>query len=207
MLHTDARFGEAIERAVHEAEARTDCEIIVVAASRSGSYRDLALAVGAVDALAALVFLLFSPVAFSPIHIPFDLVLVLVLSTWVVDRSPRLLRLFATRKRKDRQVEEAAAAAFHQEAVHGTRGRTGVLVYVSALEDRVEVIPDAGVAARVPQGELNKVRWGPNPDGRTPGDLPQFLDGLKQLGAVLGTRIPALAHTPDEVANAPRIRT
>ena len=207
MLHTDARFAETIERAVHEAEAKTDSEIIVVAASRSGSYRDLAIAVGAFAALAALVFLLFSPLAFSPIHIPFDLVLVLVLATWVADRSPRFLRLLATRTRKDRQVEEAAAAAFHQEAVHGTRGRTGVLVYVSAFEDRVEVIPDAGVAARVPQGELNKVRWGPHPDGRTPGDLAQFVDGLKQLGAVLGTRIPALADNPDEVANAPRIRT
>jgi putative membrane protein len=207
MLHTDARFGEAVERAVHQAEAKTDSEIIVVAASRSGSYRDLALAVGAVAALFALVFLLFSPVEFSPIHIPFDLVLVLVLVTWLADRSPHFLRLIASRARKDRQVQEAAAAAFHQEAVHGTRGRTGVLVYVSAFEDRVEVIPDAGVAARVPQGELNKVRWGPNPDGRTPGDLAQFVEGLQQLGAVLGTRIPAQAHNPDEVANAPRIRT
>ena len=206
MLHTDARFAETIERAVHEAEAKTDAEIIVVAASRSGSYRDLAIAVGALAALAALVFLLFSPLAFSPIYIPIDLVLVLGLAAWVADRSPALLRLVATRARKDRQVEEAAAAAFHQEAVHGTRGRTGVLVYVSALEDRVEVIPDAGVAARVPQGELNKVRWGPHPDGRTPGDLGQFVEGLKQLGAVLGTRIPALADNPDEVTNAPRIR-
>jgi putative membrane protein len=207
MLHTDARFGEAIERAVHEAEARTDSEIIVVAASRSGSYRDLALGVGAAAALIAVVFLLFSPFEFSPIHIPFDLAIVLVLATWVADRSPRFLRLVASRARKDRQVQDAAAAAFHQEAVHGTRGRTGVLVYVSAFEDRVEVIPDAGVAALVPQGELNRVRWGPNPDGRTPGDLAQFVDGLQQLGAVLGTRIPALAHNPDEVANAPRIRT
>jgi putative membrane protein len=113
--------------------------------------------------LAALVFLLFSPLAFSPIYIPIDLVLVLALATWVADRSPRLLRLIATRSRRIARSRKPAAAAFHQEAVHGTRGRTGVLVYVSALEDRVEVIPDAGVAARVPQGELNKVRWGPHP--------------------------------------------
>ena len=207
MLHTDERFAEAIERAVHEAESKTDSEIIVVAASRSGSYRDLSLAVGAAAALLAVVFLLFSPFEFSPVHIPFDLAIVLALVTWLADRSPFFLRLVASRARKDRQVQDAAAAAFHQEAVHGTRGRTGVLVYVSALENRVEVIPDAGVAARVPQGELNKVRWGPNPDGRTPGDLAQFVAGLQQLGAVLGTRIPALTHNPDEVANAPRIRT
>lgn len=205
MLHTDARFGEAIERAVTAAEARTDAEIIVVAASRSGSYRDLALVVAALVSLIALGFLLFSPLEFSPYFIPLDLLIVMVLATWIADRSPAFLRLVASRARKDRQVQEAAAAAFHQEAVHGTRGRTGVLVYVSAFEDRVEVIPDAGIAARVPQGEINAVRWGG--DGRSPGDVSQFVAGLQALGAVLAARIPALHDNPDEVANAPRIRT
>jgi putative membrane protein len=205
MLHTDARFGEAIERAVKEAESKTDAEIIVVAASRSGSYRDLALVVGAVVSLLALFFLLFSPVAFSPIFIPLDLVLVMALSTWAANRAPQLLRLVASRARKERQVQEAAAAAFHQEAVHGTRGRTGVLVYVSAFENRVEVIADAGIAARVPLGELNRVRWGP--DGSTPGRMEDFVAGIVSLGDVLATRIPALHDNPDEVANAPRIRT
>jgi putative membrane protein len=205
MLHTDARFGEAIERAVTEAEAKTDAEIIVVAASRSGSYRDLALMVGALVSILALAFLLFSPRAYSPYFIPLDLAIVMTLATWTADRSPAFLRLVASRARQDRQVKEAAAAAFHTEAVHGTRGRTGVLVYVSAFEDRVEVIPDAGIAARVPQGEINTVRW--SGDGRSPGTLEQFVAGLQALGAVLAARIPALHDNPDEVANAPRIRT
>jgi putative membrane protein len=207
MLHNDDGFHAATERAVGEAEAITDAEIIVVASSRSGSYRDLAFGAAFVLTEGALAFLLFSPWSFSPVFIPVDLLIVAALASWVIDRSPALLTRLATRKRKERQVASSAAAAFHEEAVDGTRGRTGVLVYVSALEDRVVVLPDAGILAKVPQGELNTIRWGEKADPAAPGDLAHFLAGLASLGQVLARHLPALhGNNPDEVSNAPRIR-
>ncbi|RME24224.1 MAG: hypothetical protein D6798_11650, partial [Deltaproteobacteria bacterium] len=61
MLHTNAAFSEAVEAAVAEVESRTDAELIVVAAPRSGSYRDVAVLVGCVVAWLLLVGMLFSP--------------------------------------------------------------------------------------------------------------------------------------------------
>src|SRR5690349_12527033 len=139
MLHNDDAFHAATEQKVGEVESRTDAEIIVVAASRSGSYRDVAILAGAAAAWVALGVLLFSPFSFAPTFIPFDLLIVGGLTTWIVNRTPALLRPLVSATRRSQQVARAAAAAFHEEAVHGTRGRTGVLVYVSAFEDEVVV--------------------------------------------------------------------
>ncbi len=189
-------------------EASTDAEIVVVASPRSGSYRDLSLLVGLVLAWAALAFVLFSPFHFSGVWLPLELPLMVFLGSWAAERSPGLLRRLAGRGRLDLQVQRGAAEAFHAEAVHATRSRTGILVYVSALEDRVVVIPDLGLERVIPDASWHDLRWGDGAHRDEPGDLDHFLAGLDAVGAVLAERLPALeGDNPDEIANAPRIRS
>lgn len=206
MLHTDERFAEAVEKAVGEIEAATDADIVVVAARRSGTYRDLTVLVGVAAAWLALVFALYSPWSFSGNWLPIELPIVGLLTAWAAARSPALLRTLAGRTRCQRQVAEAAGLAFRDEAVHGTRGRTGVLVYLSALERRVVLLPDAGIEARVPGAEWNVLRWGSGADPSDPTDLEGFLAGLHASGAVLARYVPPTGDNPNEIANAPRIR-
>lgn len=207
LLHTDARFAEVVEAAVTRLELATEAELVVVAAPRSGSYRDLALAVGVVAAWLALAFVLYSPFHFSGGWLPLELPLVGALAAWAANRSPRLLRLLAGTRRLSSQAQAAAAEAFHVEAVHATRRRTGLLVYLSALEDRVVVIPDLGIEARVPDAAWHDVRFGSSPDRSAAGTLEEFLAGLEAVGAVLARALPATeGDNPDEIANAPRIR-
>ncbi|RME25398.1 MAG: hypothetical protein D6798_09055, partial [Deltaproteobacteria bacterium] len=97
--------------------------------------------------------------------------------------------------------------AFHQELVHATRNRTGLLIYVSALEKQVLVLPDVGLDARVPRAEWNGLAWGPASDPHHPHDLDHFLAGLRAVGEILARHVPALDDNPDEIANAPRIRS
>lgn len=207
MLHTDSRFAEAVEAAVTDIESRTAAELIVVAAPRSGSYRDVAILFGCACAWLLLLAVLFSPWHFDPTWIPLELPLVGAATGWVAHRSPGLLRRLVTRSRRERQVQHAAEAAFHQEVVHGTRQRTGLLIYVSALEDRVLVMPDLGLDARIPGAEWNAIRWGQDADPRAPHDLEHFLAGLRAVGDVLAARLPPTDDNPDEIANAPRIRS
>lgn len=188
-------------------EVHTDAELVVVASPRSGSYRDVALLAGAGAAWACLVFVLFSPWSFSGTWLPLELPLIGAATAWMVHRSPRLLRLLSSQERLHRQVSLAAAEAFHTEAVHGTRGRTGVLVYLSGLEDRVVIVPDAGIEAVVPGATWNDLRWGDGSDPAAPHDLEHFLSGLDQVGAVLAAAVPATDDNPDEISNAPRLRT
>jgi len=205
VLRADDRFRDAVESVVRRIERQTSAEIVVVAASRSGSYRDLALGLGALGAWLALVFVLFSPYRFAPIWVAVEVAVVFGLLAWLVHRSPRLLRLVSTRGRRVRQVLDAAQAAFHEQAIDGTRDRTGLLVYVSLLEKKVAVIPDAGVQARVPAALWNAVRWGRDGDPSTTAGLEEFLAGLDAVGRVLVEAFPAGADNPDELPDAPRI--
>jgi putative membrane protein len=46
-------------------------------------------------------------------------------------------------------VHRAARATFVERGVHGTRERSGLLVYVSWLEQQVALVPDLGLARAV----------------------------------------------------------
>lgn len=206
MLHTDAGFIDTVAATVAEIEKDTDAEIVVVAAGRSRSYLLPSALVGVVTAWLALLVLLFSPIQFSGVWMPVELPLVGGLAAWLTHRSPSLLRHLVPRTQQRKAVEQAAAAAFHQEAVHGTRNRTGVLIYVSALEDRVTVLPDGGIDARVPQGEWNALRWGDKKDPKAPGDIEHFVAGLRAAGRILHRCVPATGDNPNEIPDAPRVR-
>ncbi|MFN7147759.1 MAG: hypothetical protein ACK4YP_28575, partial [Myxococcota bacterium] len=144
MVHTDARFSTAIEAVVAEIERRTDAEVIVVAAPRSGSYRDLAWLGGLLVAVGVLAFLCWSPVVFDALWWPVEVLAAGLLTGWALDRYALSVTL-AGEVRRRRQVREAAFAAFAEENVHATSDRTGVLVYVSAAEARVEIVADQGL--------------------------------------------------------------
>lgn len=199
-MYTDEKFAELVESAVSRVEKNTDAEVVVVATPRSGHYRDVGLLVGIGTAALLLLAAVFAPFEVDPRWVGFDLLLGLMIGTWIGGRLPAVIRLLTSRARRRAQVESGAAAAFHEDQVHGTRGRTGVLIYLSALEEIVVVIPDHGLASKIPQAEWNAIAW----DART---LPGFVAGLEVAGAILARHVPALeGDNPDELPNAPRIR-
>jgi len=200
MLHTDARFHTAVEQAVSRLESQTDAEIIVVAAPRSGSYRDVSLMVAALVTFAMLLVLLLVPFAVHPWMLPLELGVTFGAAAWVASGT-WFLRLLVPESRKTSQVGEAAHAEFHRESVHATPHRTGVLIYVSALEGRVEVLPDLGIEGRVPA-----VPWSRACEAFSHDDLDHFLKGLDDLGQVLAEHVPPLSTDLVDLPNAPRVR-
>ena len=85
-----------------------------------------------------------------------------------------------------------------------TRARTGVLIYVSDLERRVEVIADKGVESCVsPEDwgafltDIKKVE-----EARAP--APMLVESINKLGDILGRCLPATEDNPDEITNQPR---
>lgn len=200
LLHADARFGEAVRERVARLEERTDAEVVVVAAGRSGSYRDLALVVGALAALAVFCVLLAIPWSVHPVLAVADLALTMAVVSWLADGRALVVRL-ASRARRAEQVRLAAAAEFHLEAVHATPRRTGLLVYVSAAEARIELVPDVGIEGRVP-----RARWVEATGQLSATDLDVFLRGLDAVGAVLAEHLPPAGERGVELPDAPRIR-
>ncbi len=200
MITPDARFSSAVERLVREIESRTDAELVVVAAPRSGAYRDVAWLVAGIVTFLVLVFLLVSPWSFGPHWIPLDLLVVAVASGWIALRVPALPRLLTSRARRRAQVEAAARAVFVEEAVHGTRRGTGLLCYLSLLEGEVHLVRDLPLDGRIPPSAWTGLDLAPR-------DLDGFLELVRGVGRILETHVPPLeGDNPDEIANAPRVR-
>lgn len=193
-------FGQRIEALVGELEGHTEAEIVVVAARSSGSYQDVRWVAAAIVAMATLLAVVYSPVDFHPLNLPLLMLALGALAWWLTPRAPALNRALTRAGRRRAQVLEASKAAFVEQAVHGTRNRTGVLVYVSELERLALVQRDLGVAGQVPGAA-----WvGLATEAR---DLDQLEALLRSVGAILAEHLPATDDNPDEIPNAPVVRS
>ncbi len=193
-------FGSRIEALVGELEQHTQAEIVVVAARRSGSYRDVRWAVACGAALVTLFAVVFSPIDFHPLNLPVFMGAAGWLAWWLAGRSPALLRGLTGARRREAQLLEAARACFVEEVVHGTRDRTGLLVYVSELERRALLLRDLGIDGAVPGAAWNGMDLGVR-------DLAGLEALMKAAGAVLAEHLPAGEDNPNEIPNAPRVRS
>jgi putative membrane protein len=201
MLHTDQTFLEAVEARVSAIERTTDAEIVVVAAIRSDTYAELPERAATAAAFALLVALLAAPWTFHPISAVAELVVTWFVARWAARRPVVLQRLLPTARAAE-AVRRAARAEFVEEAVHATPERTGVLVYVSALEERVEVLFDLGIQGRVPGAELADAAAALRATS-----LDALLTGLDALGVTLARHVPHHASSDDtNLPNAPRVR-
>ena len=197
-MHTDASLQERLTQAVAELERRTAAEIVVVVSPRSGSYLDLSLGLGLVLSALGLAVVLYSPWTFSPLWVLPDLLLLGAAVTWLVNRQSGLLRALVPRARQSAQVDLAAAAAFTREGVHRTRGRQGVLVYASALEAQVRVIPDVLVERLVGQEAMDQLPWDLHHEAG-------LFRGLGALGDLLAARLPPDPDRQNELEDRPRM--
>lgn len=200
MIHRDERFSREVEALVTEIERRTDAEVVVVAASRSGDYRGARYLVASIVSFVALAVMIELPTEIPPWLVLVDLLLIWASMAWIWNADP-LLRRITRQATRDLAVERAAAAEFHLEAVHATPNRTGLLVYVSAFEGRVALIPDLGLQQHIPDG-----LWAPARKQFRHDDLEHFLAGLRTAGDVLAARVPKRDDDVTDLPNAPRIR-
>ncbi len=196
---------DAVERSVAEAETRTCAEIIVVINRQSGTYLDREVMQAALWALTALIVIVYSPWTFEAVYLPPNVLLVGLVAFAVTRLVPPWRRLMLGRARRERQVKLHARNAFHVLNVTGTRDRTGLLVYVSCLEDRVVLLPDFGLEAKVEPAIWHGIvdRAG----SITGHDNPTLaLCGVvEECGRVLAERLPPKDTNPDELPNRPRL--
>lgn len=142
---------QALTAMIREIESRSCAEVVIAVRPASGSYLHADLLAGGMGALATLAFLLYSPWSFDLMWFLIDPSVAGLAVGLVVSRLPRVRRLLTFPGMRTRQVEQAARAAFVEKRIHQTRGRTGLLIYISLLERQATLVADIGVEAAVPQ--------------------------------------------------------
>lgn len=195
---------ERVRGAVAEVEQRSCAEIVVALRRASGHYRHTDYLVGAIVAWIALAVFLYHPEPFDFTLLPIELGALFAGAALASSALPPLRRLCTSRRLMDDNVRGAARALFVDRGVSRTRDRTGILVYLSALERRVEVVTDVGVdeAALGAPWSQAKARLG---EALAAGSLDAFVEGVRALGPILGEALPRKSddenELPDEVAS------
>jgi putative membrane protein len=137
----------ALCEAVRAVESCSSAEMVIAVRHRTGSYLHADLLFGILAGIAALAFLLFSSRVFAPLWILIDPVVIGLLAGLAAAWSSGLRRSFTPLALRRRRVETAARSTFVERRIHGTAGRTGILLYVSVLEREAALVVDVGVEA------------------------------------------------------------
>jgi putative membrane protein len=192
----------AIEDAVRGAERTTSGEIVPMVVERSDSYADVRIGAAALLAIGLGAVVL--AVAPGLVHwlVPIELAL-FAAGCWIFGWS-RLLGSVTPNPLFSERVHHAAALAFHHAGVVETRDRTGILIFVSLLERRVQVLADRGIHERVPDGTwdgvVEKVVAGMAAGHADRG----LVEGIRLCGEILARHFPPRPDDKNELADGPR---
>ena len=202
-----AKFDDAARAAltdcVKKIESATDAELVLVVRARSGSYRHADYLLGALVAFLGLLFLLFSPFDFHQYWVPVDVATLFAIAAFSSSRTNTLRRLLTTDEFRSNAVRTGAAAMFYEAGIANTHAEMGVLIYLSILERRLELIADRGILKGVNALEWNQLLFELHEAGRK-ADAPTLLAGMENLGALLAKHLPATGENPNELPDAPR---
>lgn len=193
----------ALTDCVKKIETTTDAELVLVVRARSGSYRHADYLGGALLAFAGLLFLLLSPFDFHQYWVAIEVALLFALGAFLASRSNSIRRLLTKEKFRDEAVRTGAAAMFYEAGIANTNAEMGVLIYLSILERRLELIADRGILKGVNALEWNQTLSELREAGRK-AEPEILLTGLERLGALLSKCLPATGENPNELPDAPR---
>lgn len=182
-----------IAAAIDEAEAQSGAEIVPYVAVRSDAYPAVRWRGGVLAALlatGALALLRIAPPPELASYLTVDLFLAAVpltglLGAFAAGTLPTFIRILTPPAERNRAVERRAMQAFFEEEVFDTRDRTGILLFVSLLEHRIEVLADTGIDRQVDETAwadvTDHIRRGIEADRLTRG----LLNGIDCCGRLL----------------------
>jgi len=194
---------ESLAGCIKEIERNTDAELVIVVRARSATYAQADYLFGFVVAFLILNFLIFVPFPFPEYLVPVDIAVAFVIGTLISWRSNSIRRLFSTEKYRKQAVRRGAAAMFYEAGIANTNAEMGVLIYLSIMERRLELIADRGVLKKVPAQDWNHELFELHELGKNP-DPGAFQKAIEQFGKVLSTHIPATGQNPNELPDMPR---
>ena len=200
----DQAAGEALAQAVRDIEKDTDAEIVMVVRGRSGTYRHADYLCGAIVAFVGLIFVLFSPFEFHTYWVPIDVVALFIAGAFVSSRTDAVRRALTSKDARAKAARTGAAAMFYEAGIANTSAENGLLIYLSLLERRLEVIADRGILKAVPALKWNNSVFALKQIARRP-EPENLIKAVRDLGCLLAEHMPATGENPNELTDGPRI--
>lgn len=191
---------DRVSQAVLEAEKLTTGEIVPMIVAQSDDYPGARWRLAVVTALLAGFLAYFFLGDFDPVWILWAQIPGLYIG-YALGASGTILRPFMLDLKIDEEVNQRALQAFYTHNLHATKDRTGILIMVSLLEHRVEILADTGINSKVSrdawQDIVNDMISCIKTDNLTEG----LCIAVRECGKILAKDFPGSHDNPDEVCN------
>lgn len=192
---------QRIAAAVKQAESATSGEIVPLIVGASDPYRHADLAGGILGQVVAVIAGLWLIPAFDYTHAIVLMVAGFLVGYVVTRFTPFLKRALLGQKAISEEVYQRALQAFFELGIADTRDRTGVLIMVSLLERRVQVIADKGINEKVAAGSWDQLVEDVL-HGIGQGSLIAGLEkAIAHCAQILGKEFPIQADDTNELGN------
>jgi len=188
-----------ISRAITRAEKKTSGEIVAVVAAASDDYIYIPLLWAALVAL-AVPPVMFCFTGWPALHVYILQIAVFAALALCVQWPPLRIAL-VPRAVKRARAHRHAMEQFLAQNLHTTRGRTGVLVFVSAAERFAEVIADEAIYKKVPPETWDRIvdtLTGHVAEGR---EADGFVDAIGMCADILAEHFPPGSANLNELPN------
>ncbi|HEV8341479.1 MAG TPA: TPM domain-containing protein [Candidatus Binatia bacterium] len=192
---------ERIQKAVDAAEERTAGEIVPMIVGASARYAEVELSGMMAGLIAGIATGLVYWNPWEPTELYLALPAVGGLLGLLLCRIPGMKRLLIPKKRIDAAVLARSLAAFTAHGLHYTKAHTGILILVSLLEHRVEVLADKGINEKVLQGvwdEIVNILTSGLKSGKA---CDAFCQAIERCGEILAMHFPRSPDDHDELAD------
>ena len=191
---------ERIRQAVAAAESKTAGEIVPMIVTSAARYTEIEL-LGVIFGL--LIGMIAEAIWSDPWGSPyFQLWPVMgALIGFLVSRLPVVKRLLAAKSRIGEAVHTLALASFTDQGLHHTRDHTGILILISLLEHRVEVLADRGINQKVSAGTWDEIVRTITAGIRSGQACNAFCQAIERCGDILATHFPRQVDDKDELSN------
>ena len=191
---------ERIRQAVIAAESKTAGEIIPMIVTSAARYTEIELFGVFIGLFAGmLVEWFWSDPWGSPYFQIWPVIGAFV--GFLISRLPAVKRMLASKERIGEAVHTLALASFTDQGLHHTRAHTGILILISLLEHRVEVLADRGINEKVNHGTWDEIVHSISAGIKSGHACDAYCKAIERCGDILATHFPRQADDKDELSN------
>jgi putative membrane protein len=190
---------DRIAAAIAEAESKTAGEIYVVIAHTSDDVRFIPVIWSACAAL-LLPWPLHLLTSLSTATILVLQAMFFVVATLIMSHPSIRHHVVPNAIAADR-TRRQAYEQFLAHGVHLTEARTGVLIYVTPRDRRVEIVADVGIHSKVGEAAWEELAQEISGAARNGQLVEGMLNAIRKAGALLAQHFPPSARNPNELSD------
>lgn len=195
---------DKVSQAVLEAETHTTGEIVPMIVAQSDDYSGarwrLAVAGALLSGFLAYFFLGYFIDDYDAVWILYAQIPGLYIG-YALGNVSVILRPFMLEDKISEEVNQRALQAFYEHRLHHTKDRTAILIMVSLLEHRVEILADAGINEKVSKETWQGIVSDMIACIKTNDLAEGMCVAVRECGEILAKDFPGQHDNLDEVCN------